>query len=227
MLADTRWTWAGRLPMARAIEANLAAAAACRAGDPPAVLMFEPAAPVFTLGRRAATSSGREELAHYLALCRDREVAVMPVDRGGLGTLHLPGQLVCFVAVPCRRSRITALVVHLLDAARQVAIAGGLQAWREDGDRIGLWGTEGKFASIGLRLDRGVACHGLSLNIDVDRALAAGLSLCGDPATRLADLRHATRAVPDAASCPILTAEDAAVALAAALDLKTGQPRCG
>ena len=50
------WTWAGRLAFADAVQRNLADAAACRDGQGGQVLMFEPAAPLFTLGRRAATA---------------------------------------------------------------------------------------------------------------------------------------------------------------------------
>ena len=191
MLAGLPWTWAGQLPFAAAVERNLAEAAACRAGDRGRVLMFEPAAPVFTLGRRAATAAGQLQLAPTLATCAQRGIAVVHADRGGLGTLHLPGQLVCFVARPCRRSQLAPIVRALLQGAADLARHGHQEARLDVSDDAGLWCAEGKIAAIGLRLDRGVVCHGMAVNVAVDGALAAGLTLCGHADGRLANLRFA------------------------------------
>ncbi len=219
MLASTPWTWAGRLPMVEAIAANLAAAEDCRIHGHAQIVMFEPEAPVFTLGRRALTPAGRAELAPTIALCAQRDIPVIAADRGGLGTLHLPGQLVCFVARPCRRSRLPALVDRLLRAALEVALELGLNAELRSGEHMGIWLPQGKLASIGLRLDRGVICHGMSVNVAVDRDLAHGLSLCGHVHTRLANLVCAGDRTHEGAPSGVESVQTVARRLAAGLDL--------
>ena len=179
MLRDLPWTWAGQLPFSTAVERNLRAADGCRAGQTGQALLFEPSEPLFTLGRRAATSAGRASLAPTLALCAQRQIEVLPADRGGLGTLHLPGQLVCFIARPCRRSDLPAVVRALLEGAADLARARGHDVRVDLSDNAGLWLETGKLASIGLRLDRGIVCHGMALNVAIDSDLTRGLTLCG------------------------------------------------
>ncbi len=159
--------------------------AAVAAGASGSVLLFEPAAPVFTLGRRAREGADRAALAATVALCAARGIDILEVDRGGLGTLHLPGQLVVFVAVPCGRAQIAALVDELLATAQRTAAALGVPSVVGAEDRIGLWHPTGKLASIGLRHAIGVARHGLALGVDLPAAASDGLLLCGLPDAHL------------------------------------------
>jgi lipoate-protein ligase B len=193
--ATARLTWAGRLPLARAIAANAAAVARVEANGIAELLAFEPAAPAYTLGKRAQTPAGRAALAPTLALCRARGIEVIDVDRGGLGTLHAPGQLVVFVAWPCDRAGLRPLVARLLGAAAAVCAELGVAAEVDLGERVGLWhaGGEvgqgaGKLASLGLAHGNGVARHGLALNVAIDPELNAGLALCGNACAQLANL---------------------------------------
>lgn len=213
-------TWAGSLPFTTAVERNLADAAACRAGDRGRVLLFEPTEALFTLGRRANTPAGRRQLATTLSACARRGIAVQAADRGGLGSLHLPGQLVCFLARPCRRSELPRLVTALLQAAADLARSRSLDIRIDTSDDAGLWCGNRKLASVGLRLDRGVVCHGMALNVAVDPRLAVGLTLCGHPDGRLANLHDRSDSpLIDVASADISLAEVAAE-LAEALGLQ-------
>lgn len=198
MLRDLPWTWAGRLPFPAAVERNLRAAELCRAGQAGQALLFEPTSPLFTLGRRAATSAGRARLAPTLALCAQRQIEVLPADRGGLGTLHLPGQLVCFIAQPCRRSDLPRVVRKLFEGAAGLARARGLGVRVDLSDDAGLWLETGKLASVGLRLERGVVCHGMALNVAIDRDLARGLTLCGHDEGGYANLLPHRHVPPEA-----------------------------
>ena len=216
--AGAAFRWLGRLPVAEALSANAAAVADLRAGGPAAVLGFEPAAPVFTLGRRAATPAGRAILAPTLAACAHRGVQVVAVDRGGLGTLHLPGQTVLFLALPCRREQLRALVAELLRAAAQVAQDCGVAASIGEDDQVGLWSAELKIASIGLSESGGIVSHGLALNSCIDARVALGLTLCGRSQGGLGSLRALTLSAADC-SPPVLGAS-----LARALALSFGPP---
>ena len=204
-LRDAAWRWGGRLAFPDAVQRNLDAAATSRRDGRPRILLFEPDAPTLTLGRRAQTDAGRRELEATLGRAAEREIAVATADRGGLATLHLPGQLVVFVAIPEPLPPIRDLVCALLTAAREVAHAAGVEA-RIDADRdVGLWSERGKLASVGLRVRDRCALHGMSLNVAIDGDLGAGLVLCGS-STRGYDSIHrgldgtaASRAVVQAA----------------------------
>ena len=165
--------------------------------DAPSLILFEPAQPVFTLGLRAQTPQGCVELQTTLRACADKSIAVLPVDRGGLGTFHAPGQIVVFVALPCERVQVRAVTQWLLGAAEKTAVELGHSAQAAlDGD-VGLWSNSSKLASIGLRWKDGIVRHGLALNVDVDPELTRDLVLCGRATTRLGNIhdRSADRPV--------------------------------
>ncbi|MFE5478079.1 MULTISPECIES: lipoyl(octanoyl) transferase LipB [unclassified Nocardia] len=95
---------------------------------------------------------------------------VVQVDRGGKITWHGPGQLVGY---PIIRLAEPVDVVHyvrrLEEALIQVVSGLGITCGRIDG-RSGVWLpatellAERKIAAIGVRVQRGVALHGISLN---------------------------------------------------------------
>ena len=187
ILVNVPWRWLGRVPFADAVAANEADASARRR----CVLMFEPAAPVLTLGRRANGAAGRAELAPTIAACEQRGIAVIGADRGGLATLHLPGQLVLFVSLPPPLPPVRTLVAELLGAAARVAIA---RTPRPDDvrvdvcDDVGVYVPAGKRACAGVRVRDRVVQHGVSLNVAIDPAPAIGLSLCGSSTRGFASL---------------------------------------
>ncbi len=203
LLGTTQPRFGGRLSFATAVEQNLADAEAVAAGAPPRLLLFEPAAPVLTLGRRA--QAGGADVVQSVAVCRSHGVEVAAADRGGLATLHLPGQLVVFLAVPLPTLGIRLLVHHLLSSAAVLAGRRGLQPHLRDDHDAGLWLGDAKLASVGLRVQRGVVLHGLALNVGLAPEVIAGvaypgLTLCGHANARLADLGEvAPAAVADAA----------------------------
>jgi lipoate-protein ligase B len=95
---------------------------------------------------------------------------------------------VVFVAWPCERPALRALVARLLAATAAVCRDLGVEASVDLGERVGVWHATGKLASLGLAHGHGVARHGLALNLAIDDALAGGLALCGSDCTRLANL---------------------------------------
>lgn len=142
--------------------------------------------PVITLGRR-----GRRE--HLLAsdetLAR-AGILLSAAPRGGDITWHGPGQLVAYPIV--QLSRGAGAHGHL-DALQTAAIATaracGVDA-RPDPRMSGAWCDGGKLAAIGFKVTRGVASHGLALNVNPDLAaftLIHGCGLVGQPVTSLAE----------------------------------------
>ena len=195
-LTGVRGIWHGTRTLADAIAQNRDTADAVARGDlPPVIDLFEPAAPVYTRGRRAQQPLARAALSSTIALCTARGIAVMDVDRGGLGTLHAPGQIVAFLAIPVPVWAVRALCAELLHGIEQLAQAQGTAASSDLGDDVGVWGDRGKIASLGLRVRDGIAQHGAAVNVCVASAWAADLTLCGKSTTRLQNLTDTERHV--------------------------------
>lgn|GEM_PF-747561 len=182
--------FAGPLPFAEAVARNLADAAALASGGPERILAFEPAAAVFTLGRRAQTFDGRAALAPTLEACERRGIAVLDADRGGLGTLHAPGQLVAFFAIDLGRRGlgVDRFVTGVLRCTRDALLDLGIPVEVAQGEGAGLWAAGMKIGSAGFRVRGGRVTHGLSLNVNLPVGLSAGLALCGSTSTRFGSL---------------------------------------
>ncbi len=125
---------------------------------------------VVTLGQRASES---EEVHATCQLPRVR------VDRGGLATLHSPGQLVIY---PIRNIRSVGIgvkewVCTLIEVSKRTLREFGLQEMSSAED--GVYTEFGKIVSIGLRVSNGVSYHGLALNISNSLELFDGIRACG------------------------------------------------
>jgi len=157
---------------------------------PDTVLLLEHSS-VITMGRRAVDShviSDEEALAAA-------GVELRQTDRGGEATYHGPGQLVVYPIVDLRaldlgpvtyvaaleQAIIDTLGVYLVEAHR---VSGRTGIW-VDGD--GADPGEGnnpsgrKIAAIGVRISRGVAMHGLALNVSTDLSMFNHIVPCGMP----------------------------------------------
>ncbi|MET9214879.1 MULTISPECIES: lipoyl(octanoyl) transferase LipB [unclassified Nocardia] len=95
---------------------------------------------------------------------------VVHVDRGGKLTWHGPGQLVGYPIIRLAEPvDVVQYVRRLEEALIQVVSGLGIECGRVEG-RSGVWLpatewlAERKIASIGVRVQRGVALHGISLN---------------------------------------------------------------
>ncbi len=138
--------------------------------------------PVYTLGWNARA-------AHVLD---PGGIPVVRCDRGGQVTYHGPGQLVLYTLVDLRRRRLgVRAFVHLLEQAVLDLLAGyGIRGERRAG-APGVYVGGAKLAALGLRLRRGAAYHGLSLNVAMDLAPFRRIDPCGFaglPVTQLRDL---------------------------------------
>ncbi|MEI6156328.1 MAG: lipoyl(octanoyl) transferase LipB [bacterium] len=132
--------------------------------------------PVMTLGRNADPSHLLLAESEYLA----RGIAVRHVERGGQVTYHGPGHLVMYPIVALRQNGIS-LRTHIraLEAALIAACAAfGIAAERRDG-APGCWVGERKIGAVGVRVERGVAWHGLALNVGRDLAPFDLINPCG------------------------------------------------
>jgi lipoyl(octanoyl) transferase len=129
--------------------------------------------PVYTLGQGAA----------------DRKVAngipVVRSDRGGDITYHGPGQIVLYALVDLAGRGIKVKrYVWLLEQA-VIDLVGGE---RRPG-APGVYIAGAKIAALGIRVVRGRAYHGLSLNVDMDLSPFSAIDPCGYPGLKVTQLK--------------------------------------
>lgn len=113
--------------------------------------------------------------------------AIEYADRGGQATIHNPGQLVIFPTLDVRPWGAKKFVDYLLKASQSFLAKRGVESLcrRED---PGLYTDQGKIMSIGLRIKKGVAHHGIAINIRNDLTPFQGIRVCGKAAAPVAML---------------------------------------
>ncbi len=131
--------------------------------------------PVYTQGQ-----AGKAE--HLLA---PGNIPVVQSDRGGQVTYHGPGQLVLYVLVDVRRSKLSVreLVTCLETAIINTLAKSNIEAYAK-ADAPGVYvksalGMEAKLASLGLRIRKGCSFHGLALNVNMDMTPFLRINPCG------------------------------------------------
>lgn len=123
--------------------------------------------PVYTLGQGADP------------VTVDNAIPVVQSDRGGEVTYHGPGQVVLYTLVDLARRgiKVKSFVCLLEQAVIDVV---GPRATRRPG-APGVYVDGAKVAALGIRVTRGRAYHGLSLNVDMDLAPFSAIDPCGYP----------------------------------------------
>lgn len=139
--------------------------------------------PVYTLGQGADPVHGPKG---------HSDIPLLRVERGGEITYHGPGQLVIYTLIDIARRgiKVREFVRLLEDCIIDLLAAHGVDAAKKPG-APGVYVAGAKVAALGLRIARGRAIHGLSLNVDVDLAPFAAIDPCGFPGlavTRTRDL---------------------------------------
>ncbi len=175
--------WLGRVVYRDAWDLQKRLAAARAEGRIPDQLLLLEHEAVLTLGRQADDS-------HVLApapLLEARGIEVLRVERGGEVTYHGPGQLVAYpiLHLPDRALLLRPYVRALEAALSDTCAAFGVTAGRREG-HPGCWvDAEGprprKIGALGIRVERGVAYHGIALNVDVSLADFDLIDPCGMP----------------------------------------------
>lgn len=210
--APPRVVWLGRQPYAGMYARLRRRARLLAEGAAPEVIWCCEHEPVYTIGRRGIARLRRPSL----------DAPVVPTDRGGEITYHGPGQLLLYPVLHLRRRRLAARrYVGLLERACIDLLRDlGVPARRRDG-MPGVWLGDGKIAAVGLRISRGVAYHGMALNVDVDPRWFAAIDACGTGMPSV-NLREHLREVPP---LPALAERWAAHLLRAIHDRSDAPPR--
>lgn len=134
--------------------------------------------PVFTQGQ-----AGKAE--HLLA---PGDIPVVPVDRGGQVTYHGPGQQMLYTLLDIKRANIgVRQLVNALEACVvQTLQPFGINAYPK-ADAPGVYVNEQKICSVGLRIRKGCAFHGLALNVKMDLTPFTRINPCGYAGLEMTD----------------------------------------
>jgi len=126
--------------------------------------------PVYTTGKRGVDNRLHATL----------PAPVVCSDRGGEMTFHGPGQIMLYPIIHLRQRRlgVKQYVSMLEQSCIDVLDTAGVHAARRCGFP-GVWTAQGKIAALGVRVSRGVAYHGMALNVDVDPDWFAAINPCG------------------------------------------------
>jgi lipoyl(octanoyl) transferase len=126
--------------------------------------------PVFTQGQ-----AGRPE--HVL---NPKDIPIVQTDRGGQITYHGPGQLVVYPLIDIRRAKIgvrqfvSILENSVIDFLSEYQINAKTKS-----DAPGVYVDGMKICSIGLKIKKGCAYHGLAFNINMDLEPFSRINPCG------------------------------------------------
>lgn len=165
----------GPVDYLRAWELQLSVADQVRRGERPNTLLLLEHPPVYTLGRL----SKPEHLLVDQNELKARGISVYETDRGGQVTYHGPGQLVAYPVVDLRewggpvkyvRTLEQVIVNTLHDLEIQAHLVEGI---------TGVWVNGAKIAAIGVKISRGVAFHGLAVNVNTDLSYYENIVPCG------------------------------------------------
>lgn len=137
--------------------------------------------PVFTLGLNAAKE-------HLLT---PGDIDVVQIDRGGQVTYHGPGILMIYPLLDIRRAKIGVreLVTGLEQSVVDLLAEHDIDAEAKPG-APGVYVSDKKVASIGLRIRRGASFHGMALNVDADLEPFSRINPCGFRELEMTDLKR-------------------------------------
>jgi lipoyl(octanoyl) transferase len=147
--------------------------------------------PVYTLGAGSSEEHVKFDL-------RRPPLPVHRVERGGEVTYHGPGQLVLYPVLDLQHHRKD---LHwYMRSLEEVAIRALSAVSDLDGQRVpgltGVWVDGCKVAAIGVRAQRWVTYHGMSLNVDMDLAPFDMIVPCGISDRRVTTVSEQERAQP-------------------------------
>ncbi|MBI1785257.1 lipoyl(octanoyl) transferase LipB [Candidatus Sumerlaeota bacterium] len=126
---------------------------------------------------------------------RSEKASVMPVvkiDRGGMTTLHSPGQLILYAVVKLREGSLGG---GQFSRALVQSMRGWIQAefgvvTQTRPHHPGLFHNGEKLLSVGISARGGVTTHGIALNMNNDLGLWDSIIPCGDASIRPTTLTH-------------------------------------
>jgi len=177
----------GTLEYQQAWDLQLRLAQEIRDGQRPNTLLLLEHPPVFTKGRLSKT----EHVLLTPEALQEKGIPIYETDRGGQVTFHGPGQLIAYPVVNLREWGGPLKYVRTLERI----IIGTLADFDVAAELVegltGVWVGDAKIAAIGVKISRGVAYHGFSINVNTDLSYYDYIIPCGiedHPVTSMAQL---------------------------------------
>lgn len=126
--------------------------------------------PIFTLGQNGKTEH----------LLNPGTIPVINTDRGGQVTYHGPGQLMIYTLIDLKRHHLNVReFVSLLEQSVISFLAAEQISAIAKCDAPGVYVDGKKICSIGLRIRRGSAYHGIAFNVSMDLEPFNRINPCG------------------------------------------------
>ena len=112
---------------------------------------------------------------------------VFKISRGGLATIHNPGQLVIYPIVDLKYYGVSVkqFVQVLFEATQKTLRELGIESTFDLCDQPGVYTSRGKIAFCGLQIKNGITMHGLSINIQNDISVFGDIESCGIVAPKI------------------------------------------
>lgn len=132
--------------------------------------------PVITIGKRGDLS----EINNTPEELSEMGIGLFDIERGGLATVHGPGQLVAYPIWPFKKDSlgVKEFVWRCEEAMIRTLNEFGLESDRNELNP-GVWVWPDKIGFVGLAIKHGVLYHGLSLNLNLDLHLFELIIPCG------------------------------------------------
>ena len=170
-----RAIWLGTMDYLEAWDLQLSLVEKVHSGSEPNTMLMLEHPHVYTKGRLSKES----DVLVPEEILAAKGIRIYETDRGGQVTYHGFGQLVIY---PILNLREWGGPVKYVRALEKVVIATltemGITANCESGN-TGVWTAQGKIAAIGVKISRGIAFHGLSLNVNTDLTYYQDIVPCG------------------------------------------------
>ena len=133
---------------------------------------------VITLG----LSAKGQDILVSSSMLKQKGITVVWTKRGGKTTCHSPGQLVIYPIVPLKKLQISIKeYVYLLeDVTRDFLKHFGIDCLPRDLKKpAAIYTQKGKIAFFGIQVQKGIASHGLAININNDLNIFSLIRSCG------------------------------------------------
>lgn len=121
-------------------------------------------------------TSAEKEISYF----KNKNYDIVRSERGGLLTLHNPGQLLCYPIVNLRRLKIGPFewIEYNLKLIKESLEALQVPAFYRT-DTVGVFTEKGKIASMGFRIREGISTHGFAINVKNDLQDFYAFNPCG------------------------------------------------
>jgi len=144
-------------------------------GEQPSSLLLLEHDHVYTVGRTGSMAEINASEASLL----DLGISIYETDRGGQVTYHGPGQLIAYPIIDIRALGGPLKYVRALEQIIIKTLSDyNINALTKDG-YTGVWVSDEKIAAIGVKISKGIALHGISLNVNPDLSYFKHIIPCG------------------------------------------------